>query len=177
SGRIGGRLFTYKSPKKQEHTNTTVCPSHWRFHLPDVFMSVDVGAMRYPRTTFMKRTFDLVQNRLNMPKAFIPYIRANDNTFFCYNDITVTRAVNAETPKADNIFKASEANGGNVPQEYAAKGSSVLWDEGLKELRDNSKEKEFADAYEELMKYDEYSASQYLRRHRSHFILEHPTCC
>lgn len=120
--------------------------------------------MRYPKTTFMKRTFDLVQNRLKMPQAFIPYIRHNDEEFLCYNDITVTRAVDKKTPKSNDVFKVSQENGGNVPKEYVAKGSSAMWNEGLKEFRDNFKNLPFMEAYKKLMEYDGYSVSGYLQQ-------------
>ncbi|KAJ7439661.1 L-amino acid oxidase [Mycena latifolia] len=147
SGRIGGRLYTHQFPKNQGK-----------------YQYYDVGAMRYPETTFMKRTFDLVRNQLNMPTAFIPYIRANEKSFFCFNDITITREIDAKTPKANDVFKVSHENGGNIPQDYVAKGSGAMWNEGLKELRDNFKEKEFMDAYNALMSYDGYSVSGYLQQ-------------
>ncbi|KAJ6476931.1 L-amino acid oxidase [Mycena sanguinolenta] len=147
SERIGGRLYTHKFPQNSGK-----------------YQYYDVGAMRYPNTTFMKRTFDLVQNRLKMPNAFIPYIRSQENSFLCYNDITVTRGIADKTPKADDIFKVSKANGGNIPQDYVARGSGEMWDEGLKDLRDNFKNMKFQDAYQKLMEFDGYSVSGYLQQ-------------
>lgn len=118
--------------------------------------------MRYPETTFMKRTFDLVRNRLNMPNAFIPYIRGCENAFKCYNDITVTQKEEKAAKKEDDIFKVSIANGGNVPPEYVAKGSGAMWDECLKDLRQLFVDYPFEEAYKKLMEYDAYSVSGYL---------------
>ncbi|KAJ7060959.1 L-amino acid oxidase [Mycena amicta] len=147
SGRIGGRLYTHRFPKKQGQ-----------------YQYYDVGAMRFPDTTFMHRTFDLVRKHLDMPEAFIPYVRKQDNAFLCYNDISVTRGTAAATPNEDDIFKVSKANGGSIPLGHVAKGSGALWDEALKELRDNFKNLEFADAYKKLMEYDGYSVSGYLQQ-------------
>ena len=118
--------------------------------------------MRYPRTTFMKRTFDLVEERLKMPNAFIPYIRSNDSAFFCYNDITITRGDNNKK-KGQDVFKVSKTNGGVVPDDDVAKGSGVMWSEGLGKFRDNFKNMSFMNAYKELMKYDGYSVAGYLQ--------------
>lgn len=118
--------------------------------------------MRYPETTFMKRTFDLVRNRLNMPNAFILYIRGCENAFKCYNDITVTQKEEKAAKKEDDIFKVSIANGGNVPPEYVAKGSGAMWDECLKDLRQLFVDYPFEEAYKKLMEFDAYSVSGYL---------------
>ncbi|KAF8804924.1 FAD/NAD(P)-binding domain-containing protein [Phlegmacium glaucopus] len=153
SERIGGRLYTYRFPNRSGK-----------------YQYYDVGAMRYPRTTFMKRTFDLVEKRLEMPNAFIPYIRSNKNAFLCYNDITVRKAVNEQTPKSKDVFKVSQTNGGNVPHEYVAKGSDAMWSEALKELRDNFKDMKFVDAYKELMKFEGYSVAGYLQQVKGYSI-------
>ncbi|KAJ6622197.1 hypothetical protein B0H10DRAFT_2214556 [Mycena sp. CBHHK59/15] len=84
SGRIGGRLYTHKFPQN-----------------PGKYQYFDVGAMCYPKSSFMKRTFNLVKERLKMPNVFIPYDRTNENMFLCYNDITATRAEDKNRSKAD----------------------------------------------------------------------------
>ncbi|KAJ7057446.1 hypothetical protein C8F01DRAFT_1256709 [Mycena amicta] len=84
-------------------------------------------------------------------------------TFLCYNDITVRRAVDDSTPKSDDIFKHAQANGGRVPPRYAELGSDAVWNEALKDLRENFVKMEFRDAYARLMDYDGYSVAGYLR--------------
>ncbi|EKM59015.1 uncharacterized protein PHACADRAFT_136177 [Phanerochaete carnosa HHB-10118-sp] len=154
SSRVGGRLYTHKFPKNQGK-----------------YQYYDVGAMRYPNTTFMKRTFDLVRNRLNMPNAFIPYLRRNENTFLSYNNITVTRAEDQTQRKSDpDVFKVSVSKGGNVPDTFIAKGSEQMWDVALDELRQLFVKHPFEEAYQELLKWDNYSVRTYLTQ-----ILKYPS--
>ncbi|KAF9649823.1 hypothetical protein BDM02DRAFT_3094095 [Thelephora ganbajun] len=72
--RVGGRLFTYRFPGGGPY---------------DYY---DVGAMRFPDTPFMKRTFDLARNR-GLPVNLIPYVmqmvEPSPNTFLFYNNARV----------------------------------------------------------------------------------------
>ena len=108
----------------------------------------------------MKRTFDLVNNRLGMPNTFIPYIRSNENNFSCYNDIAVKK-INNPLP-ADDYFRMSISNGGNIPDEYIASGSDQMWDTALDPLRQLFVDFPFNEAFKKLMEYDTYSVRTYL---------------
>ncbi|KAF9645107.1 amine oxidase [Thelephora ganbajun] len=72
--RVGGRLFTYYFPDGGPY---------------DYY---DVGAMRFPETPFMKRTFDPARNR-GLPVDLIPYVmqmvEPSPNTFLFYNNARV----------------------------------------------------------------------------------------
>ncbi|KAF9648704.1 hypothetical protein BDM02DRAFT_3260885 [Thelephora ganbajun] len=86
--RIGGRIFTYRFPGGGTY---------------DYF---DVGAMRFPDTPFMKRTFDLVRNR-GLSVKLIPYIRnmvePSPNTFLFYNNARVNNGAPSATDNPFNV--------------------------------------------------------------------------
>lgn len=116
--------------------------------------------MRYPNTTFMKRTFDLV-SRLNMTNKFITYLRKNDNAFLCYNGVSMTKEEAAAKPRSEDMFRVSKANGGNIPPEFLDKGTDQVW-EALGPLRQLFVEYPFDEAQKRLMEYDGYSVRSYL---------------
>ncbi|KAF9648711.1 hypothetical protein BDM02DRAFT_3269303, partial [Thelephora ganbajun] len=76
--RVGGRIFTYHFPGGGPY---------------DYF---DIGAMRFPRTPFMKRTFDLAEER-GLPVKLIPYIRKmvgpSPNTLLFYNNARINNGI------------------------------------------------------------------------------------
>jgi hypothetical protein len=115
--------------------------------------------MRYPETTFMKRTFDLARNRLGL--TMLPYLRANDNAFLSYNGISVTKAEYNTNYKKD-IFKVSVRNGGDVPQKYFKNGTGFFWDKVLDDLRQYFVKYPFPKAFEELKKLEDHSVTSYL---------------
>ncbi|KAF9648690.1 hypothetical protein BDM02DRAFT_2079180 [Thelephora ganbajun] len=90
--RVGGRIFTYHFPDSGPY---------------DYF---DVGAMRFPDTPFMKRTFDLARNR-GLPVNLIPYItqmvEPSPNTFLFYNNARVN---NGAPSIIDNPFNVDHIN-------------------------------------------------------------------
>lgn len=118
--------------------------------------------MRYPDTTFMKRTFDLARNRLGLTAKMLPYIRANENAFLSYNGISVTKKKNAETPPADDIFRVSVQNDGNVPNEFVKEGTGAFWTEALGPLRDLFVKYPFPEAFKRLKELDRHSVMSYL---------------
>jgi len=118
--------------------------------------------MRYPDTSFMKRTFDLARNRLGLADKVLPYIRDNDNTFRSYNGHSVTKAKENSTPSKDDIFMVSESNAGHVPDKYVAEGSGVFWDNILDELRQLFVKFPFDEAFKKLKEFDGHSVTSYL---------------
>lgn len=144
SGRIGGRLYTHNFPKNAGK-----------------YQYYDVGAMRYPETTFMTRTFDLAKKRLGI--TMLPYLRANDNAFLSFNGISVTkeRAKQGNLVKED-IFMVTEKNDGNVPEDEFKKGSGYFWDVILGEFRQYFVDYPFDVAFEKLKKWEEHSVRSYL---------------
>ncbi|RDB23899.1 hypothetical protein Hypma_008897 [Hypsizygus marmoreus] len=146
SGRTGGRLYTHNFPNK-----------------PGKYQYYDVGAMRYPDTSFMQRTFDLARNRLGLKDQMLSYIRGNDNAFLCYNGIAVTKATFAtESKQGADTFKASQSNDGTVPDEYVAKGSGYFWDVILDELRQLFVDNPFDVAFKKLQDLDGHTVTSYL---------------
>ena len=130
--RMGGRIYTHHfTPEQTEQTEKTK-PSH------DYY---DIGAMRFPGSPIMARTFDLFR-RLGMgepgelPKkgdVLMPYYMIGKNCPTRYNDITAVLGQNEgkrsigkdgketqDNPDPvkqteDDPFKVSTANGGTVP--------------------------------------------------------------
>lgn len=85
--RVGGRLFTYHFPGGGAY-DYYVSSALMGRHRVLIFLQ-DVGAMRFPDTPFMKRVFDLAENR-NLRVTLIPYImqmiKPTPNTFLFYNN-------------------------------------------------------------------------------------------
>ncbi|GLB43333.1 putative flavin containing amine oxidoreductase [Lyophyllum shimeji] len=145
SPRIGGRLYTHNFPTNQGK-----------------YQYYDVGAMRYPDTAFMQRTFDLAKNRLGLKDKMLPYLRANDNAFLCYNGISVTKEEEAKAPKDADIFRSSESKQGFVPDKYVAQGTRVFWEDILGELRKLFVDNPFDVAFKKLKELDGHTVTSYL---------------
>ncbi|KAG5643876.1 hypothetical protein DXG03_009506 [Asterophora parasitica] len=145
SSRIGGRLYTHNFPTNQGK-----------------YQYYDVGAMRYPDTSFMQRTFDLARNRLGLKDKMLPYLRANDNAFLHFNGVTVTKALNKATPLKADIFNQGQSKDGPVPDQYIAQGSGVFWDEILGDLRKLFVDNPFDVAYAKLKELDGHTVTSYL---------------
>lgn len=57
----------------------------------------------------------------------LPYLRANDNTFLSYNNVSITKAENKQLgPVKDDTFKASVVHDGNFLEDYFQRGSGVF---------------------------------------------------
>ncbi|KAF8636250.1 hypothetical protein AX16_011020 [Volvariella volvacea WC 439] len=143
SGRTGGRLHTHYFPKN-----------------PGKYQYYDVGAMRYPKTTFMTRTFELAEKRLGI--TMLPYLRKQDNAFLSYNKISITKAQNNGFKPGDDVFKVSVQNDGYVPQEWLERGSGYFWEVILGELRQLFVDYPFPVAFEKLKAFEDYSVTSYL---------------
>jgi monoamine oxidase len=121
--RMGGRIYTH-------HFSTDIAHDYY-----------DIGAMRFPDSPIMARTFDLFR-RLKMGEpgklpekgnVLMPYYMIGRNCPTRYNDITAClgqnegersidkdgietqKAPDPVTQTADDPFKVSTANGGTVP--------------------------------------------------------------
>ncbi|KZT21397.1 FAD/NAD(P)-binding domain-containing protein [Neolentinus lepideus HHB14362 ss-1] len=95
SERVGGRLFTYHFPQGSKY---------------DYY---DVGAMRFPDTPYMRRTFDLVRDRLSLSSKLIPYKFHADNNLMYFNHRRYQPYPPPSSPPADP-FGAR----GYVPDKY-----------------------------------------------------------
>lgn len=117
--------------------------------------------MRFPETAFMTRTFELAKKRLGI--KMLPYIRANDNAFLSFNNISITKAENKQNDLVkDDTFKASVANDGYVPEDYFKQGTGVFWDQTLGELRQYFVDYPFPVAFKKLKKFEDHSVTSYL---------------
>lgn len=145
SGRTGGRLFTHNFPNR-----------------PGKYQYYDVGAMRYPTSSFMNRTFDLAKKRLGLEGKLLPYLRASEKAFKCYNNISWTIKEINEAGQGADKFNVSVAKGGSIPEDVVAKGSGYFWDHYLGELRDLFVKHPFKQAFDELNKLDHHSVTSYL---------------
>ena len=87
NNRVGGRVATYKFPDGDYFVRDPYLHSHCFLTL-----AKDYGAMRYPDTPFMKRTFDLFRNRGLQGIDLIPYtLEMVDppNTWLYFNSVRV----------------------------------------------------------------------------------------
>jgi hypothetical protein len=73
----------------------------------------------------MNHTFDLAKKRLGLKGKLLPYRRANENTFKCYNNIPLTIK---EIKEGTYNFNFSVANNGSIPEDVIAIGSGYFWD-------------------------------------------------
>jgi hypothetical protein len=117
--------------------------------------------MRFPDTSFMKRTFDLARNRLGLTPKMLPYIRNTDAEILHYNGISVPKLKVNSNPGLD-YFNFSESNGGNIPDEYVKLTSTFFWDNILGELRQLFVDYPFDVAYNKLIELDGHSVTSYL---------------
>jgi hypothetical protein len=163
SGRTGGRLYTHyfpQNPGKYQYFVSSILPINFAsaYYTPS---HQDVGAMRFPESIFMKRTFDLAKRRLGL--TMLPYVRSNDNTFLSYNGINITQAENKQKIiDKEDVFRVSEKNGGHIPEDYFQQGVSVFWDKILGELRQYFVDYSFPAAFEKLKQWEDYSVTSYL---------------
>ncbi|KAI5785440.1 hypothetical protein FPQ18DRAFT_264878 [Pyronema domesticum] len=142
SGRPGGRVWTHR------FSDT---PGDY----------YDVGAMRFPDTAIMKRTFDLFdklgfeKDESQNPKQgnLIPYHFSGPNNPFYYNNILVE-----DGKVAGDEFKMSVGAGGIVPDYYLQQGVEQIMSDILEEWRENF-EKDFDTTWKELKELDAKATS------------------
>ncbi|KAH9835191.1 FAD/NAD-binding domain-containing protein [Rhodofomes roseus] len=144
SDRVGGRLYTYNFSKK-EH---------------DYF---DVGAMRFPDTPMMKRTFHLFKKLTEEANlSLIDYIFESPNSTLLYNGKIMKRASSTQDPTAWDVR--------NIPSQYAQEGWSALVnnvvDPFVKQLAEDIK-RDDKKGWKLMMEYDQYSTRAYMSANRS----------
>lgn len=149
SERIGGRLYTHRFENKSA-INTPAKAGEY-----DYF---DVGAMRFPETPVMEKTYELFR-MLKIP--LLPYNISNEANWMCYNGVRKQKAGMANAWAGDP-FRVSKKNKGNVPDEYACQDPSALLEKEIapfiKKLVENPDT-----ALDELIDhYDHYSTRSYL---------------
>lgn len=171
-GRPGGRMFTkqFDDPNKTgyEYFVCLITHSNVRF-AAKIGRGQDVGAMRFPDTPFMRRTFDLVQN----PKRgltgvnLIPYTKVAGKTLMYFNNTLV--CPDLTTPPT--VVDPFGLNDGTVPSyidpTYLQPGQPQAFLEN--EIYGPLKQPflatplDFQEAFETLYaNYDQYSLRSYL---------------
>ena len=155
SKRAGGRVMT--------HYFTDERPSHLYY---------DIGAMRFPKTPIMDRTFDLFR-RTGTDKKLVEYFMEGPNQPTRFNDITAVLPLSMDPPKPGNPdpFKVSKVNDGPVPDE-AVRDQAIILDRAYDRFRneikhprrgkDQSMEDARKSAWKYLLKHDKWSLRGYL---------------
>ncbi|KAI0380166.1 FAD/NAD(P)-binding domain-containing protein [Hypomontagnella monticulosa] len=112
----------------------------------------DIGAMRYPKIPIMDRTFDLFK-RTDMP--LIPYYLSGPNTPNLFND-------HFSDESESDPYHVSIKNGGSVSNDVVDNVGGIL-EEAFgpykKKLLEN-----FTEGFAELMKVDDFSTREFLKR-------------
>jgi phytoene dehydrogenase-like protein len=150
--RVGGRLFTHTFPDQ------TGSPYNY----------FDVGAMRFPKISSMRRVFSLFDypplnsEAYQLKKKLASFHYSNDNALLSYNGVTVKQGTkpNSEVFKAEDVIKDS----GNATL-YMSVGVKAIADDViapfvrklLQDLRTGGHA-----GWDELMKFDHLSIRSYL---------------
>jgi hypothetical protein len=112
--------------------------------------------MRFPKTPFMKRTFELFKS-LNIPT--MPYHFSSGHTFLYYNTIRYQRDANGNGPPAGtDPFKVQ----GSVGARAIKEGSAEIVASAIKPFRD-ALMKDWKTGMKTLMEADDYSVRSFLR--------------
>lgn len=152
-GCVGGRLYTHTFPNK----------------VGEPFNYFDVGAMRFPEISAMRRLFHLFHypplNRdgFALSSSLKPYIFANNSALLSYNDITVTQGA----PRIENEFRDYEVIGDTFSRPYVAAGAGRILTDVIKKhalgiLDDFRRGNGIHEGLDELLRYDSYSARAYM---------------
>ncbi|KAI1446140.1 hypothetical protein F5Y02DRAFT_91130 [Annulohypoxylon stygium] len=112
----------------------------------------DIGAMRFPKIPIMKRTFDLFE-LTKMP--LIPYYLSDPKTLDLFND-------HFSDESTSDPYHVSIKNGGSVHDDVVDNVNKII--DGVfgpykKKLAAN-----FDEGFDELMKVDDYSTREFLKR-------------
>ncbi|CAE6367727.1 unnamed protein product [Rhizoctonia solani] len=154
SDRIGGRLYTHRFNNKS--IIGTPAPGG-RY---DYF---DVGAMRFPNTPIMEKTFKLFET-LELNGHLLDYHISNETNWLVYNGRRITRHDLAENPHiwAQDPFGVSVSNGGTVPDEYAKQDPVKILREVLQPLITKVVQDPDKGLDDLIDNYDHYSTRSYL---------------
>ncbi|KAB5590640.1 bifunctional amine oxidase [Ceratobasidium theobromae] len=134
--RIGGRLYT--------HNFTT-----------DPFEYFDVGAMRFPSTPLMAKTFELFTAIGVTPD---PYTFSHEQNILFFNNIRIKRG---DIKWKDDPFKVGQANGGVIPDEFAKQDPSELLSSRIR-LFINGLVNNYETGLQDLLEFDHFSTRSYL---------------
>ncbi|KAB5590639.1 bifunctional amine oxidase [Ceratobasidium theobromae] len=135
--RIGGRLYTHKFSGGGQY---------------DYF---DVGAMRFPDTSVMNKTFELF-DELQIPLG--QYNISSPETYLLFNNIRLKRG---EIDWTTDPFRVGEAYGGVIPDEYARQDPSQLMGIELQLFVDKLVANREA-GLRYLLRFDHFSTRSYL---------------
>ncbi|KAH6714834.1 L-amino acid oxidase [Leptodontidium sp. MPI-SDFR-AT-0119] len=161
SGRVGGRIYTYRFNDTAWKASTPDDPDFYDYY--------DVGAMRFPgMKSYMDRIIGTTNDSLipyinslvEHPKdkvQQIPYIFTAQNTFRRYNDIL---QYNQVPPTAD-IFDAELADNGTVDAQFARLDPTTVWANVTNTLT-AALSNDFTEGFNLLMNYDQQSVRAYL---------------
>ncbi|KAI1263661.1 hypothetical protein F5Y18DRAFT_393781 [Xylariaceae sp. FL1019] len=107
--RVGGRLYTHYFEESETEKH----------------QYYDIGAMRFPDTPIMYRTFKLLREHTDTKLG--QYIMTSDNEPMRYNDITCVKPKKGQ-PTSEDPFKVSTLNKGPVPLDTVMSADDILND-------------------------------------------------
>ncbi|CAE6335108.1 unnamed protein product [Rhizoctonia solani] len=150
SDRIGGRLYTRRLDGKSA-IGTPVPGGEY-----DYF---DVGAMRFPDTPVMAKTFELFKK---LKIKLLHYNLGDDENWLVYNDIRYKRKDITAKIWSTDPFKVGQSNGGTVPDEWAKQDPSELLSRMIQPFIDALIKNPEEELKRIIEKYDHYSTRSYL---------------
>ena len=165
--RIGGRLFTHRFNGQQGVDAPVGTPARY-----DYF---DVGAMRFPDIPFMKRVWDLF-DVLKIQNLIVDYNLSATNNLMYFNTVKPPFNPSNPSPGATDYFRVSVANGGTVPNDFAAKSvdywTGQVYDYYKKafaklddpDLSDKERRKVFRAAWANLVNQDHHTTRSAMRQ-------------
>jgi hypothetical protein len=125
--------------------------------------------MRIPDTQYMDRIIGQANTSLvnyinanvdDLDKLnIIPFIFANNNTFYRYNDVLQ----NIEAPFSGISFNVGTSSGGSIPDQFAKDDPITIW-QNITSPFTNALQSNFDQGFKELSKYDSLSVRDYLRQ-------------
>ncbi|KAI0012973.1 hypothetical protein F4779DRAFT_566432 [Xylariaceae sp. FL0662B] len=140
--------LTYDILEANSRVGGTVYTHHFCEEPHDYY---DIGAMRYPDISIMKRTFDLFK-RTEVP--LIPYYLSGPSTPNLFN--------NHFFVVGPDPYQVSEQNGGSVPNDVVDNIGGILceaFDSYKKSL-----DADFEGGFQKLMEADDFSTREFLKR-------------
>ncbi|KAG8771087.1 hypothetical protein FRC12_003865 [Ceratobasidium sp. 428] len=152
SDRIGGRLYTHRFDRK----SVIGTPAPGKEY--DYF---DVGAMRFPNTPIMAKTYELFKK---LEIDLLDYKISNDTNWLVYNGRRISKKEIADNPTIweSDPFRVSMANGGTVPDKWAKQDPGEILHKEIKPFIDALVE-DPSKALDDLIdNYDHFSTRSYL---------------
>ncbi|QRV73417.1 Flavin containing amine oxidoreductase [Ceratobasidium sp. AG-Ba] len=121
----------------------------------------DVGAMRFPDTPIMKKTYELFKN---LKIRLLEYKISNETNWMVYNGRRFSKKQIADDPKiwSQDPFRISVTNGGTVPDKWAYQDPGEILEKELKPFIDKLAKNPNSALDELIDEFDHFSTRSYL---------------